>query len=106
MRHGAIAKRAVPSRPSGAESHKTSGFTLNRLIFCGGEEVRAFLRRELFEHGGDPIPEGVDGSLGGLSQQRLEFREGHLDRVEIRTVGREIKQRCARQRPCGCRDCP
>ena len=36
-----------------------------------------------------------DGSGGGLSQERLEFGEGHLDRVAVGTVGRQIQQGCA-----------
>ena len=31
----------------------------------------------------------LDGSFGGLSQQRLQLGEGVLDRVEVGTVGRQ-----------------
>jgi hypothetical protein len=42
--------------------------------FFGGEEVQS---------AADEVPEGVDGSGLGLPQQFFEFREGHLDRIEI-----------------------
>ena len=45
--------------------------------FFGGEEVQS---------GADEVPEGVDGSGLGLPQQFFEFREGHLDRIEIWTT--------------------
>jgi hypothetical protein len=35
----------------------------------------------------DGVPEGADGSLGSLAQERLEFREGLLDRIEVGAVG-------------------
>ena len=68
---------------------------MSRLVSSGGEEVCAFIWGEVLKQGADPVPEGVDGSLGGLSQQRFEFRERHLDWIEVRTVGRQIKQRRA-----------
>ena len=41
---------------------------------------------------GDGIPEAIAGALSGLSEQRLEFGESLLDRIEIRTVGRQVEQ--------------
>jgi len=37
----------------------------------------------------------VDGALGGFAQVRLQLGEGLLDRVEVRTVGREEQERSA-----------
>jgi len=53
------------------------------------------LRRELAERGADPVPKRVDGSLDGLSQHRLEFREGVFDRSDVGTIGRQVAQRRA-----------
>jgi len=38
------------------------------------------------------IPEAVAGPLAGLSEQRLEFGEGLLDRIEVGAVGRQVEQ--------------
>lgn len=51
--------------------------------------VDAFLRGEKAQGASDQIPEGIDGSGLGLSQQFFEFGEGHLDRIEIGAVGRQ-----------------
>lgn len=40
----------------------------------------------------DGLPEFLVCSGGGLSDQRLELREGHLDRVEVGTVGRQEQE--------------
>jgi len=40
-------------------------------------------------------PKTFDGSLGRLSQQRLELCEGVLDGIEIGTVGRKVEKVCA-----------
>ena len=37
----------------------------------------------------DRIPEGLDGACCGLFQESLDLGEGHLDRVEVGTVGRQ-----------------
>ncbi len=47
------------------------------------EEVPAFLGGELIEELADPIPEVRDGSLGGFSEERLEFSEELFDGVEV-----------------------
>ena len=51
--------------------------------------VGAFFWGEEVEGAADEIPERVDGSGFGLPQEFLEFGEGHLDRIEIRAVGRQ-----------------
>jgi hypothetical protein len=44
----------------------------------------------------DTAPEPIDGAFGCGSQQAFQLREGHLYRVEVRAVWREVKQRCTR----------
>jgi hypothetical protein len=38
-----------------------------------GKEVGAFLGGELFEQGADPVPGGVNDSIGGLRRSALSF---------------------------------
>lgn len=57
-----------------------------------GEEVCAFVWRERLEQGANPVPQGIDAALGGFAQERLEFREGFLDWIEVGAVGRQVKQ--------------
>jgi hypothetical protein len=40
----------------------------------------------------DAVPEGFDSSFGSLSQERLQFREDHLDRVQVGRVARQEVQ--------------
>ena len=47
---------------------------------------------EEIDDAADGGPEAVDGSLGGLAQQRLELGEGVLDRIEVGLVGRQVEQ--------------
>jgi hypothetical protein len=51
-----------------------------------------FVRRDEIDELADGLPEAFDGSLGGLSQQRLELGESVLDGIEVRAVGREIEK--------------
>lgn len=48
------------------------------------EKVAAFLRADLGEERSDRAVEARDGALGGLAQQRFDFAEGLLDRIELR----------------------
>jgi hypothetical protein len=57
--------------------------------------VGGFLWGEVVEETADEFPESVDGSGLSLAQQFLEFGKGHLDRIEIRAVGRQKQQSCA-----------
>ena len=57
--------------------------------------VDAFLGREGIEGLTDGVPEGIDGSFGGLSERGLELCEGHLDRIEVRRIGRQVEEVCA-----------
>ena len=49
------------------------------------------------EESADALPRCFDGAFRGLAQQRLEFREHLLDRVEIGRVGRQEQQVRARR---------
>ena len=51
--------------------------------------VPTFRRREEGEGRGDQRGHLVEGAWSGGSQKRFQFREGHLDRIEVRTVGRQ-----------------
>ncbi len=44
----------------------------------------AFLWRELLELGADPVPETIDGSLGGIAQQRFQLGERRFRSVGSR----------------------
>jgi hypothetical protein len=54
------------------------------------EEVAAFLRADLGEERSDRAVEARDGALGGLAQQRFDFAEGLLDRIELRRILRQV----------------
>jgi hypothetical protein len=66
-------------------------------VTCGGEVVSAFGGCEEVEQATDRRPETIDGSLGGLAQQRLELGEGLFDRIEVRRVGRQVEKARARR---------
>jgi hypothetical protein len=59
------------------------------------EIVGAFLPLEGQEEGANCAVDARDGALCELAQVRLEFAEGHLDRIKIRRVLRQIAKRCA-----------
>lgn len=56
------------------------------------EEVGALDGKEAVEELADAGDEGVDGAGWFLSEKRLELREGHLDRVHVWAVGREVEE--------------
>jgi hypothetical protein len=58
--------------------------------------VRAFVRREETEGDGDQVADLVKVARPGRPQERFELGEREFDRIEIRTVGREESQLCAR----------
>ena len=58
-------------------------------ISCVGDVVGAFLWRDVVEQGADAPPCGLDGSLVGLAEQRLELGEDLFDRIEVGRVGRQ-----------------
>ena len=62
------------------------------VIACVPEIVCAFGWAELLEQCSDAVPDGSDGAFVGFAEQGLEFGEDHLDRVEVRTVGRQEQQ--------------
>lgn len=51
--------------------------------------------REGIEKVSDGGPEALLGPLGSLSQKGLQLREGVLDRIEVRGVGRQHEEACA-----------
>ena len=53
----------------------------------------AFLLREGIEEGSDTAPCFFYGSGLGLSDEGLELREHHLDRIEVGTVRRQEEGR-------------
>ena len=52
----------------------------------------AFLWGEAADGGTDGGPQAVNGARGGLAQQGLELGAGILDWIEVRAVGRRLKQ--------------
>ena len=54
--------------------------------------VGALLGCEAFEELAYAVPDGGDGTFVSLSEQRLQLGEDHLDRVEVRAVGRQEQQ--------------
>ena len=56
------------------------------------EEVPAFVWREEIADVADGLDELIEGPGADASEVRLEFREGHFDRVEIRTAGRQEQE--------------
>ena len=55
------------------------------------EEVPALVWREEIADVADGLDKLVEGPGADAPEVRLEFREGHFDRVEIRTAGRNRK---------------
>ena len=63
------------------------------------EIVGAFSTLEGGEEGANGAADAFTGALGELAHVRLEFAVGHLDRVEIGRILRQVAQRSA-----GCRN--
>jgi hypothetical protein len=55
------------------------------------EEVGALGRKEAVEHAPDALDQSIDSSCGLVPQQRLELCEGHLYRVHVGAVGRQVE---------------
>ena len=55
-------------------------------------EVRAFLRCEEADRGADEIDHLVEVPRSGGAEERFQFGEGELDRIEVRTVRRQKPQ--------------
>ena len=91
----AVRHRMTSPVSSPARNPDLIGFRSRRIVAGGGEVVGAFGRGEGVDEAADGGPEAIDGPLGGLAQERLEFGEGILDRVEVGTVGRQVEQRRA-----------
>ena len=56
------------------------------------EEVQALVWREEIADVADGLDELIEGPGPNPAQMGLEFREGHFDRVEIRTAGRQEQE--------------
>ena len=56
------------------------------------EEVPAFVWREEIANIADGLDELIEGPGSDAPEVGLEFREGHFDRVEIRTAGRQEQE--------------
>ena len=56
------------------------------------EEVPAFVWREEIADVADGLDELIEGPGSDAPEVRREFREGNLDRVEIRTAGRQEQE--------------
>src|SRR3974377_690683 len=57
-----------------------------------GEEVGAFVGRDLGKNGGDCVVDGLAGAPCGLSQPVLEVGEEHLDGIEVWGVLRQEEE--------------
>lgn len=55
------------------------------------EEVGALGWQEAVEHVADAFDHSIDSSCGLVPQQRLELCEGHLDRVHVGAVWRQVE---------------
>ena len=60
-----------------------------------GEIVGTFARAETRDEGANSSTQRWDGSGSDLAQERLEFAEGHLDRIKVRGILRQIAKGCA-----------
>jgi hypothetical protein len=67
-------------------------FPIRWKIAGVGEVVGAFGGGEGVEGVTDGAPERVDGASGRGAQQGLELGKGQLDRVEVRTIGRQVEE--------------
>src|ERR1039458_1582886 len=59
------------------------------------EIICALLWAEGWDEGADSVPKATNGSLGGFAQKGFELGEGHLDRVEVGRIERQVTQRRA-----------
>jgi hypothetical protein len=60
------------------------------------EIVGTFARAETRDEGANSSTQRWDGPGGNLAQERLEFAEGHLDRVKVGGILRQIAKGCSR----------
>jgi len=54
------------------------------------EIVGTFVRAEMRDEGANGSMQSWDGSGGDLAQESLEFAEGHLDRIKVGGILRQI----------------
>ncbi len=75
-------------QPIASAAREVTSIALERtpitcIVSGGAELVGALGRREEINDASYGMPKTVDGSLGGLSQERHELGEGVIDRVEV-----------------------
>jgi hypothetical protein len=58
------------------------------------KEVLAVFWGKGVQDGGRSGLEAIESSLCGMTQPGFEFRESHLNWIEIGTIGRQITERC------------
>lgn len=58
------------------------------------EEIEAFISLKLIHQFTNELPELVVSAFRRLAQERLQLREDLLDRIQVRTVGRQVFDRC------------
>lgn len=54
--------------------------------------VRALVGRKELQGGGQQVAHVVERARTRRAEERLQFREGQFDRIEVRTIGREKSQ--------------
>lgn len=64
------------------------------MVAAVTHEVRAFLRCEEADRGADEIDHLVEGPRSGGVEERFQFGEGELDRIEVRAVRRQKAEGC------------
>ena len=75
-------------------THALEHFTI-RLTISGVEEICCTLAwREILETRADDRPQVIDRTGSRLAEDRFEFGKELLDRIEIRTVRREVEKNC------------
>src|SRR5881275_3246821 len=74
-----------------------SVFRSSCIVSGRGEVVGALGGRESVDEAPDGGPKALDGAFGRLAQERLQLGESILNRVEVRTVGRQVEQACPRR---------
>jgi hypothetical protein len=98
---GAAVRLIAPASEGGGrryiDNSRLEPFTI-RLTISGVEEIcRTLSWREILETGGDDCPQVLDRTGGRFAKDRFELGEELLDRIEVRTVRREVeKSRFAR----------
>src|SRR5215471_628488 len=81
-------KYSLRSAPVNLKAYRSGGCSVES-ISGGGEVVSAFFWLVEIANVPDLLPESIDGSGGLCAQMSFKLCEGHLDGIEIGTVGRQ-----------------